>query len=96
LSTVFNIQDVFTPLPEGTNRFVHIWGLLIFNLGINLKGLQEYITPLGTWTIFNGNYQTWLNQAIAYMQSHPRYRAIKFYDPEDSLLSLLNDTYSIL
>jgi hypothetical protein len=29
-STVFNIQDVFTPLPEGTNRFVYIWGLLIF------------------------------------------------------------------
>jgi hypothetical protein len=76
---------------------LYIYGdFLFFNHGINLKGLQEYIIPLGTWTIFNGKNQTWLNQAIAHLQSHPRYRAIKFYDPEDSLSSLLNYTYSIL
>jgi hypothetical protein len=46
-STVFNVQDVFTPLPPGTNRFVYIWGLVIFNNPVNLAGLQQFITPFG-------------------------------------------------
>jgi hypothetical protein len=29
-AAVFNVQDIFTPLPPGTNRFVYIWAVITF------------------------------------------------------------------
>jgi hypothetical protein len=82
-AAVFNIEDIVSPLPPGANRFVYMWGLIIFNNDANLAEIQQFITPLGTWTPFNRDHRILLNQTREYLESDPNYRAIMLFDPNN-------------